>query len=155
MNASDDVPLADRILLIEDNEDDVLLFRRLLTKARVTCGLDIVIDGETAIRWLSEKVGESACGRPVLPRAIFLDLKLPGILGTEVLRWMRAQPPLQRTLTAICTSSSDRHDLAEAERLGAHVFLAKFPNPDQLASLLAASDPRTLPAELTGYVGAH
>lgn len=155
MTAAEEVPLAPRILLIDDGEEDIILFRRLLAKARIEVALDIVTDGETAIRWLSEKMGEAVCGRPILPRAIVIDLKLPGMHGSEVLRWVRAQAQLQRTLTVICTSAAAEEDLAEAERLGAHAFLPKFPTAAQLKGLLTANDPRELPAELTGFAVAH
>lgn len=153
--ADEELPLASRVLLIEDSEDDVVLFRRLLAQARIEDDLDVVTDGETAIRWLSEKIGESVCGRPILPRAIFIDIKLPGMLGTEVLRWIRAQPALERTLTVICTASIAEQDLTEAERLGAHAFLPKFPKPAQLKRVMAAENPGELPVELTGYAMTH
>lgn len=136
LDDADPPPLADRVLLVEDNEDDVFLFRRLLSQAQVTAGVDITTDGETAVRWLAEKIAESQCGRPTLPRAIFLDLKLPGMLGLEVLRWLRAQPELDRTLVAICTSSSAQCDRADAEELGAPLYFQKYPSADRLAAVL-------------------
>jgi two-component system, chemotaxis family, response regulator Rcp1 len=148
-------PLADRVLLVEDSEEDIVLFRRLLVRADVRVALDVAMDGETAIRWLSEKLAEVGCGRPVLPRAIFLDLKLPGASGSEVLRWIRAQPELERTLVAICSASTAERDLAEAESLGAHVYITKFPGPERLAAILAFSDPRELPRDLTCFVTVH
>jgi CheY-like chemotaxis protein len=144
-------PLADRALLVEDCEEDIVLFRRLLGKANVRTALDVAMDGETAIRWLSEKIAEVACGRPALPRAVFLDLKLPGVSGSEVLRWVRAQPELERTLVAICSSSAAERDVEEAERLGAHVYLMKFPGAERLSAILAFADPRELPRELTRF----
>lgn len=143
--------LADRILLVEDNEDDVFLFRRLLGKTRLSMALDIVGDGETAIQWLSEILADLDCGRPVLPRAVFLDLKLPGVFGSEVLRWIRAQSAFDRTLVAVCSSSEEPRDVEEAERLKANVYVKKYPTLERMAALLTAPDPRTLPLELTGY----
>jgi CheY-like chemotaxis protein len=144
--------LADRVLLVEDCEEDITLFRRLLSKADARAALDVVMDGDTAIRWLTEKLADAPGGRPLLPRAVFLDLKLPGASGSEVLRWIRARPELERTLVAICSASTAERDVNEAERLGAHVYLTKFPGAERLAAILSFSDPREIPRELTRFV---
>jgi hypothetical protein len=68
-----------------------------------------------------------------------------------VLRWVRAQPELERTLVAICSSSAAERDVEEAERLGAHVYLMKFPGAERLSAILAFADPRELPRELTRF----
>jgi CheY-like chemotaxis protein len=130
--------LADRVLLVEDQEEDIELFRRALAKSGVSCGLDIVMDGETAICWLTEKLAEIGCGRAVLPRAIFLDLRLPGIDGSEVLRWIRAQPALTATTVVVCSVAvTERRDLTATQCLGADAFLAKSPRPETVAAVLA------------------
>ncbi len=133
---SDPSPLAGRILLVEDNEDDVVLFQRLLRRASANAGLDVITEGETAIHWLADKITESNASAAALPRVIFLDLRLPGIAGSDVLRWIRRQPALQSVFVVICTSSTDARDVAEAERLGANVFVTKFPRVDELAAML-------------------
>lgn len=142
------LPLASRILLVEDNEDDVVLFQRLLRRAGANAGLDVITEGETAIHWLAEKITESNSTAAALPRVIFLDLRLPGIAGSDVLRWIRRQPALNGVFVVVCTSSSDARDVAEAERLGANIFVTKFPRVDELASMLKVTAEPTVRAEI-------
>jgi CheY-like chemotaxis protein len=59
------------------------------------------------------------------PRLIVLDLKLPDILGIDVLRWIRQQPRL-RTLPVLILSGSDHpDDIEQARQLGASSYLVK------------------------------
>jgi CheY-like chemotaxis protein len=150
--ASSDVPpLADRLLLVEDCEEDVFLFRRLLGVVNRHVPLDVVTDGESAVQWLAEKIAEARAGRAVLPRTIFVDLKLPGMHGMEVLRWIRAEPAFDGALVAVCSASAEQSDISEASALHASAYVKKYPPADQLAALLAARDPHALPRELSGY----
>jgi CheY-like chemotaxis protein len=144
------LPLADRILLIEDAENDVVLLRRVLAKTGLAARLEVVTDGEMAIRWLTEQLADAENGRAVLPRAILLDLKLPGVSGLEVLRWIRAQSQLDRTIVGICSSSGIDAHVTEASGLGADAYLLKYPTPGQLTSLLAAPDRQSVAAEPLG-----
>ena len=138
---------ADRLLLIEDDENDVFQFQRMLRRVDAKLGLDVVTDGEAAIHWLSEKIAELHHGQQTLPRAIFVDLRLPGLRGSEVLRWIREQAVLDPVLVVVCSGSADLRDIAEAERLRADLYLTKFPPQEQFAALLKVHDPRLLRVE--------
>jgi len=72
---------APRILLVEDNPDDVILIECALEDAGIANPLHVIEDAEKAIASLSGE-GEYA-DRDVypLPRVVFLDLNLPGNRG--------------------------------------------------------------------------
>lgn len=137
INSASEVPLAERLLLVEDDEADVQLFRRLLAGTGEQLGLDIVTDGETAVGWLTEKLAEARCGHPALPKAIFIDLKLPGMLGMDVLRWIRSVPELDRTFVAVCSAYAQPRDIDQARDLHADLYVPKYPSPQEFAALLA------------------
>jgi CheY-like chemotaxis protein len=142
--------LADRVLLVEDCEDDIFQFQRLLRRASVDTALDVVTDGESAVRWLTERLAAHANGSVSLPRALFLDLRLPGMRGADVLRWIREQTPLDRALVVVWSSSVELRDIAEADRLGADLYVNKFPAVEQFAALMRVTDPRSLRPEVFG-----
>ena len=85
------------LLLVEDNEADILFFRRALSKVREGVPLDVVTNGVAAVEALSLKEPER------LPSIVLLDLKLPRMSGLEVLEWMRTQPPLNSVRTVVLT----------------------------------------------------
>ena len=126
------------ILLIEDNEDDTFLMKRALKEAGVNNPLHTVQDGEQAIEYL-EGMGPFGDreGYP-LPALIFLDLKLPGKSGHEVLTWLRAQSDLDSTVVVVLTSSDLGPDVKKAYSIGADSYLVKPPTGDKLIKLSRA-----------------
>ena len=120
------------ILLVEDNDDDIFLMRRALAKAKLTCPLQVVTDGQEAIDYLSGVQKYSDRSNYPLPDVIFLDLKLPYIHGFEVLSWLRQQPALKEVAVIILTSSPEERDRQRARELRARSYLVKPPTRDML-----------------------
>jgi CheY-like chemotaxis protein len=126
------------ILLVEDNEDDVFLMRRALKGAGIVNPLQVVEDGQQAVDYLSNSgnyIDRSACPRPAV---VFLDLKLPELMGLEVLAWIRSQPHLAEVVVVVLTSSNEPSDLKAAYRLGANSYVVKPPTADQLLEMAKA-----------------
>jgi|SRR6185369_2017081 CheY-like chemotaxis protein len=112
-------------LVVEDNEDHILLIRRAFAKSKVVNPLQVVRTGEDAIAYL-EGVGRfSNRAEFPLPAVILLDLKLTGVDGFDVLRWIRQQPALRAIRVVVLTSSNAIRDVNLAYQLGANSFLVK------------------------------
>lgn len=111
------------LLLIEDDRDHVEVTARALRRAGVDVELQVVRDGQEALDALGlEAAGPSDAP---LPRAVFLDLKMPRIDGWEVLRRIRASRRLAR-LPVVVVSESDRpEDIRLSYALGANSYLLK------------------------------
>ncbi|MGO4883526.1 MAG: response regulator [Bryobacteraceae bacterium] len=113
------------ILLIEDNPSDIELTRRALEKSRIANELVVVQDGQEALDYL---FGSGACpGREAaaLPGLALLDLKLPKVLGLEVLRAIRSDPRTRRLPVVILTSSNEERDVAAGYDLGVNSYIQK------------------------------
>ena len=82
------------ILLVEDEENDVVFMEMALEKAGLMRAFQVAEDGEEAINYLSGKGEFADRARFPLPALVFLDLKLPLIMGMDVLKWIRDQPAL-------------------------------------------------------------
>lgn len=132
------------ILLAEDEETDVLLFRLALQAAGGSNPLIVTHDGKEAIDYLSgRKPFEDRRAHP-LPGLIFLDLKMPGIPGFDVLSWLRSQPQLHHIPALVLSSSSYPDDIQKAARLGAREYHIKPHKLSELAKLLQSAITRWL-----------
>ena len=123
------------ILLVEDNEDDVFIFRRALKKAQIMNPLQLAADGQQAVDYLAGKAPFNDRAAHPLPFIVFLDLKLPYLGGFEVLAWIRSRPELVRLPVVVLTSSPEENDHKRAYSLGARSYLVKPPAPQMLLEL--------------------
>src|SRR5688572_31130525 len=79
------------VLLAEDSENDVLMFRRAARRANFTQPLQVVSNGEETIAYLKGEGKYEDRAKYPLPGLVLLDLKMPRKDGFEVLQWVRQQ----------------------------------------------------------------
>lgn len=124
------------ILLVEDCADDVILIRRALQKAGVTNPIWSVENGQDAVAYLEGDGLYADRVKYPLPFLVLLDLKMPGISGFDVLKWIRHHPDLNKLRVVVLTSSREIRDVNLAYQLGANSFMVKpldFENTQALA----------------------
>ncbi len=112
------------VLVVDDEPNDLLLFRRAAKKSLLANPIRAVEDGEDAIAFLDE-LKDARQGDDRVPAVIILDLKMPKKNGFDVLAWIREQPGLRRIPVVVFTSSSQDPDIARAYDLGANSYLVK------------------------------
>lgn len=108
------------VLLVEDNPVDVDLTLRAFARRKLSNPIHVARDGEEALAWLARW----EAGEP-LPLVILLDLKLPRILGLEVLAQWKANSLSRDIPVVVLTSSSEDSDIAAAYKLGANSYIVK------------------------------
>jgi two-component system response regulator len=106
-----------RILLVEDNPDDVELTLRAFRKHGLAGEIAVAHDGVEALEWLT--------GARELPDLVLLDLKLPRLDGLGVLRGMRADARTRLIPVVILTSSTEDIDRLQSYQLGANSYVQK------------------------------
>jgi CheY-like chemotaxis protein len=126
------------ILLVEDNEDDVFLMMRAMKAAGVDLPLQTVGDGRLALDYLSGTGPYSDRSTYPVPGMVLLDIKLPQLSGLEVLRWLRSEPTLRRTIVIVLTSSNHPGDVRQAYDLGANSYVVKPASFQQLVEFAQA-----------------
>ncbi len=124
-----------RILLVEDNPDDVELTLRAFKKSHFAAEVAVVSDGEEALDYLFGR-GTYAERDPSVPQVVLLDLNLPKVGGLEVLRRMRAHPRTRLIPVVILTSSTEEQDLLQGYGNGANSYVRK---PVDFASFVEAT----------------
>jgi len=125
--------LAKKILLVEDNPNDVKLAIRALKKANIANGVTVAADGEEALDYLFCTGKYKSKDINDMPVVVLLDLKLPKIDGLEVLKRIRENKATATLPVVILTSSSEEKDLINGYKLGANSYVRKPIDFDQFA----------------------
>ena len=113
-----------RILLVEDNPNDLELTLAALQAHRVANEVVVARDGAEALDYLFRR-GPFA-DRPVAPPAlVLLDLKMPKVDGLEVLRQIKADTQLRLIPVVMLTSSREEADLIRSYELGVNAYVVK------------------------------
>jgi two-component system response regulator len=122
---------------VEDDPNDVFFLQHAMKKAGVANPIQVAIDGQQAIDYL--KGAGKFADRELfpLPCLVLLDLKLPHVMGLEVLKWIRSQP-LEHLVVIILSASAEAVDISTAYRLGVNAFLTKPSEASELESLVMA-----------------
>jgi CheY-like chemotaxis protein len=113
-----------RILLAEDNNNDLELTLAALRSHRVANEVDVVRDGAEALDYLYCR-GPFANRTPGPLALVLLDLKMPKVDGLEVLRQIKSDPVLRLTPVVMLTSSREEVDLLRSYRLGVNAYVVK------------------------------
>jgi len=111
-----------RILLVEDDQEDVVLIRKAIQELKFIPQMDIVKDGQECMDYL-RKAGQYAA--VTSPDIVLLDLNMPRKDGREVLLEMRADQRLKKIPVIILTTSESGVDINKAYELGANCYINK------------------------------
>lgn len=117
---------APKIVIVEDNPPDVHLFRYALDQQGEEYQLEVLRDGEEALRFVRE---QRSCEPDAAPCVIVLDLHLPKVDGKEVLTAIKGVPELSHVRVAVLTSSANPLEEAEVRQIGVRLYRTK---PTQL-----------------------
>jgi len=113
-----------RILLAEDNDNDVELTLAALGQNNLANEVVVVRDGAEAWEFLRRERA-FADREPGNPAVMLLDLKMPKVDGLELLRRMRAEPSFRTIPVVVLTSSREESDVVQSYQLGANAFVVK------------------------------
>lgn len=113
-----------RILIVEDNENDLELMMDAISEHKLANNIDAVSDGEEALDYLHKRAKFSA-RTSINPILIILDLKLPKIGGIDVLREIKSNEKLKLIPVVILTSSKEESDIIKSYSLGVNAYVVK------------------------------
>jgi CheY-like chemotaxis protein len=124
------------VLLAEDQEDDVFLFKRAIARAVSKHTLRVVSDGTDVIAYLRGDGEFADRSRYPFPNVLLLDIKMPRLSGLEVLDWLNQHEECSIIPTIIFTSSEQPQDIRRAYLRGANAYFTKPVAFDELQELM-------------------
>lgn len=127
-----------KVMIVDDEEGVRLSFDRYLSEH----GFDVTTaaDGEKAISKLRQEEMD----------AVVADLKMPGVDGIELLRWMHDEQP--ETPFILLTGYGNAEVERKVRELGAYEYLNKPISPDALSAVLTAATVLKILPDRTAHV---
>ena len=125
-----------KILLVEDNPNDVMLIERALKKSNITNKIVVAHDGLEALDFLFGVEADKGQDLNDSPAFVLLDLHLPSIGGLEVLKRIRADIRTKLIPVVILTSSQEDEALFKGFELGVNSFIRKRVDFNQFAETI-------------------
>lgn len=125
------------ILQVEDDPNDVFFLQKAMTKAGVLNPIQVMSDGQEAIDYLKGAGKFFDRAKFPFPCLVLLDLKLPYVMGLDVLSWIRSQVGTALPVIMFSASAEDA-DIVTSYRLGANAFLTKPSEASKLEGMVKA-----------------
>ncbi|MEI8082871.1 MAG: response regulator [Actinomycetes bacterium] len=122
-----------RVLLVEDNDDDIVLTTEALDAGKFRVELHVETTGDGALRYLRRAGEHTDAHRPDL---IMLDLNLPGTSGVEVLTEIKSDDELGSIPVVIMTTSRSPADIEATYKLHANCYVTKPVDVDAFISIV-------------------
>ncbi len=110
------------ILLVEDNPGDIRLTQEVLKEGKIKNNLEIVMDGEEALKYLKKT---NHYKDAVTPDLILLDLNLPKKDGREVLAEIKEDEQLKLIPVIVLTTSEAEQDILNMYAHHANCYITK------------------------------
>lgn len=109
------------LLVVEDDDGDFKAITRAFRHSRVTRSVVRARDGVEALERLR---AEGADAIPA-PHLLLVDINMPRMSGHELLRELRADPALRRTVAFVLSTSNAEEDRGTAHDLHAAGYILK------------------------------
>ncbi|HEX6159390.1 MAG TPA: fused response regulator/phosphatase [Thermoanaerobaculia bacterium] len=119
-------PQRQRIVIIDDNDNDAQVTRRFLERR-----------GYDAIPALSGEEGLRLAGQ-IVPDAVIVDYRMPVMDGFEVTRRLKSDPELQTIPVLMLTGSDSSHHIVEGLGAGADDYVTKGSETEVIVARLSA-----------------
>jgi CheY-like chemotaxis protein len=113
------------ILLIEDEEADVFLFRRGLSRCNFPGNLRVVENAWRARDYMEGRGAYSDREYYPIPELIVSDLHLPGASGEEFVKWLRETPRFKNIPLVLWSGSMPEEQVRRILENGANAYYRK------------------------------
>jgi DNA-binding response OmpR family regulator len=123
------------IIMIEDDEGHARLIERNIRRAGINNEIVPFSNGTAAVNYLfgSDGTGVEHGDRALL---ILLDLNLPDMTGTDILRRVKENKHLKCAPVVVLTTTDDSQEIKRCYELGCNVYITKPVNYESFANAI-------------------
>jgi DNA-binding response OmpR family regulator len=119
-----------RILVVDDDKDDQLMLLDILREMYPSSLCNAADNGQAALDHIKQN--------PPPPDYVFLDLNMPFVNGYEFLEEFRKDHTNHSSIVIIYSTSTHPRDKILTKQLGAHHYIPKMSNIENLKTKLKA-----------------
>ena len=121
-------------MLVDDDEDDIEIFKNAIQSVDQTIDCYIARDGEEAMNLLEQVKN--------LPHIIFLDINMPRVNGLQCLHQIKSDPKLVHIPVYIYTTTT-RQDSGQMLKMGAESVIVKPSSFNDICAIIRMALMRT------------
>lgn len=113
------------IIIAEDDDGQALLIKEYLEEAGIKNNIIRFSDGQQVVDFFNEIL--AAAKGPVFESAylILLDIRMPKVDGTEVLKFLKENERLKRIPVMMLTTTDDPREVEKCYELGCNFYITK------------------------------
>ena len=112
------------ILVADDDDGHAGLIEKNLARAGIVNEIIRFRDGQEIVDFLLCR-GDGPQRKPDAPYVLLLDIRMPKIDGTEVLRRVKTDPGLRQMPVIMITTTDDPNEVAYCHALGCNSYITK------------------------------
>ena len=112
------------IIVAEDDPGHAVLIEKNLNRAGITNRMISFVDGEGVLDYLFLR-GDGPQRASGVAHLLLLDIQLPKVDGTEVLRRIKADSELRKMPVIMITTTDDPREIARCHELGCSSYITK------------------------------
>lgn len=123
------------ILIADDDEGHATLIRKNLVRAGIANTIIHFKDGQEISDFLFHQ-GDGPHRESNTPYVLLLDIRMPKMDGTEVLKKIKDDPELCKMPVIMVTTTDDSHEVAHCHELGCNNYIIKPVKYDNFANAI-------------------
>lgn len=113
------------IIIAEDDDGQALLIKEYLEEAGIKNKITRFSDGQQVVDFFNEVLSESNGAAFENAYLILLDIRMPKVDGTEVLKFLKANERLKRIPVIMLTTTDDPREVEKCYELGCNFYITK------------------------------
>lgn len=113
------------VVLVDDNDDHCMLIEDMLISRGFARQVIRFPDAESALAYLLDPQASRAPEGTSRPEFVFLDIRLPGMSGIELLRQLKSHPRTRAIPTIMLTTSERSEEINASYEAGACGYIVK------------------------------
>lgn len=113
------------ILMVEDDEGQARLIEKTIRRAGIERSIVHFRDGASALTYLFDETLREGQTPRTAPLLMLLDLNLPDMAGTDILRRVRESRAFRRVPVIVLTTTDDSREIERCYDLGCDIYITK------------------------------